>query len=117
MNAKYILEFEGRTQSLRAWAKEKNWRYLALYRRIFDYKWSVERALTEPLQNGRRKKLFEYEGKKQSLFDWAKEKNWHYTTIYRRITHCHWPIDRAMNEPPRKIGRGATTQIKNYQKN
>jgi hypothetical protein len=45
-----VLEFQGESKTATEWAKDLNISYYALIKRISDYKWSVERALTTPLQ-------------------------------------------------------------------
>lgn len=49
------LTFEGKTQSIGAWAKELNLPYPTLYDRVNRNNWTTEEALTIPL-GGRRKK-------------------------------------------------------------
>ena len=49
-NCRYIT-YNGETKTLTQWAKEKGMRYLQLKRRIDNYNWSIERALTEPLHS------------------------------------------------------------------
>ena len=41
-------EYQGKTQSLRDWAKEYSHPYKPFARRVRDNKWSIERALTQP---------------------------------------------------------------------
>lgn len=49
------IEFDGKTQSLRAWAEELEMPWPTLYDRINRNGWTIEEALTIPL-GGRRKK-------------------------------------------------------------
>lgn len=47
------LTYLGKTQSLHQWAKEFNLSYSTLCARITNYKWPIEKSLTEPLHPGR----------------------------------------------------------------
>lgn len=47
-------EFEGESHSLTEWSRIKNIPYSALWKRIRDSKWTIEKALTTPV--GKRKK-------------------------------------------------------------
>lgn len=51
------IEFNGKKQSLSAWAKELNIPYLTLYKRINDYGWSLEKALGKGLPDTKKKKV------------------------------------------------------------
>ena len=49
------ITFNGKTQSVSAWARELNINRTTLRRRLNDRSWSIERALTEPVHpNGRK---------------------------------------------------------------
>jgi hypothetical protein len=50
-----MLTYNGKTQSIFAWAKELNIDRGTLQHRITMFDWSVERALTEPIHNNGRK--------------------------------------------------------------
>lgn len=49
-----LLTFDGRTLPARRWAAELGVEYLTLYARVFKHGWTVERALTEPVDTTRR---------------------------------------------------------------
>lgn len=46
-----LLEFNGLTKSLCEWAEQYGLQRKLLHQRIFIYKWSIERALTEAVKN------------------------------------------------------------------
>lgn len=45
-----LITFEGRTQTVEQWAKEKDIAYSALYQRLFIYKWEIEEAFSKPIR-------------------------------------------------------------------
>ncbi len=47
----HYITHDGKTQCLSAWAEEFNINYNTLYSRIFRSGWSIEKALTTPIQN------------------------------------------------------------------
>lgn len=42
-----MISFNGKTQTVTQWAREKNMNTQTLFNRINTYKWTIERALTE----------------------------------------------------------------------
>lgn len=46
-----FIEWDGRLQTVAQWARELGMNYQALYNRLFTYKWSVQRAMTEAVAN------------------------------------------------------------------
>ena len=48
-----LLTHDGETLSLSEWAERKGLQVTTLWRRLFVYRWQVERALTSPLIRGR----------------------------------------------------------------
>lgn len=53
----HLITFQGRTQTLTEWSREIGISVFTLSQRIVQYKWSVERALTSPLNPPRPKKV------------------------------------------------------------
>jgi hypothetical protein len=49
------ITFNGKTQNMRAWAKETGIAYITLAKR-FERGWSIEEALTEPIHEEKRRK-------------------------------------------------------------
>jgi hypothetical protein len=47
--------FNGETKTLKEWAKDVRINYYTLRHRIYEYNWSIERALTEPVHTEFRK--------------------------------------------------------------
>jgi len=52
-NTKY--EFEGKNLTVREWAKVKNIPYAVLQQRLTEHKWTIEKALTQPLRKAQEK--------------------------------------------------------------
>lgn len=51
-----IYEFNGKAQTMSAWAKELNMPLYVLWDRIVYYNWPLEKALTTPLQKRKKRK-------------------------------------------------------------
>ena len=51
----YMIEWKGKRKCLSDWAKAVGIKHSTLHRRIRDYGWSVERALTEPVEEHKKK--------------------------------------------------------------
>ena len=52
----------------------------------------------EQSRNRRDNHLIEYNGKIQTLIEWAEETGIHQKTLWYRVTHG-WPVERALTEP------------------
>lgn len=42
--------YNGKTQCLKAWAKDMDMPYTTLYQRVYKSKWDIEKALTTPIK-------------------------------------------------------------------
>lgn len=60
----HIITFQGKTMTLSLWANSIGIPVKTLSRRIVDKKWSIERALTTPLQTSKSHKHIQKEGAK-----------------------------------------------------
>lgn len=63
---------------------------------VFNCKWITQ---SEQCNNTRRCRFIEFEGKTQTISQWAREKGIHPGTLHDRITYNRWSIERAMNTP------------------
>ena len=54
----HLLTYNGETKTLSQWAKELGIKGVTLSARINIYGWSIERALTTPIDTNKRKKIF-----------------------------------------------------------
>ena len=50
--------------------------------------------------NYSRNHLITYKGKKQTIFEWAKEMNLKYATLYMRLTKYNWSVKKSLTTPP-----------------
>jgi len=58
----------------------------------------------EQQRNRRNNRLIVFNGKTQCLADWAEEVGMDFATLWHRLYHFHWPIERAFTEPARRVG-------------
>ena len=102
----HLLTFEGRTQSLFQWAKEKNILPSTLVSRITTMGWTADRALTETTSRNkpRSKATITIDGITKLISEWAKDFNISLKTVTYRLK-SGWDIDRALKEPIYKAGR------------
>lgn len=64
---------------------------------------NVEWADRVTQNNNKRNSLFvEYNGKKQTIAQWAKEYNMSYTTLWSRLYKYHWSIQKALEYQTKK---------------
>lgn len=54
IGANRYLTFDNRTQTITEWAKELKMNFTTLYSRVFNYHWSVEKALETPVRSKRK---------------------------------------------------------------
>lgn len=97
-------EFNGRTQCLFEWADELGVTWSTLWGRL-NRGWSVERAFTEPAAGRRgrgspqtKDKLLEYQGRTQTLAQWAAEFDLNISTMIERVWG-RWPMERIASTP------------------
>lgn len=60
----------------------------------------------EQTRNRRSNHLITFDGKTQTVVQWAEEVNISPRTLYSRINQSHWPIERALTEPVRRVTNG-----------
>lgn len=97
----YHFEYRGRFLTIRQLCDESGLPYATLKRRLVDFKWPIERAVSqekreyawEPLP------LITYRGKTQSMADWGRELGIKYATLKVRLIKHKWPVDRAFETP------------------
>ncbi len=87
------LTFNGKTQNISQWATELNMNQLLIGKRL-RRGWSVEDALTKPL-NSHHENLLTYNGKTMNITDWAKYTGISRLTICRRLG-LGWSIEEAL---------------------
>ena len=89
-----------------AWAKTNGYEItLTLDRKDNDGPYSPQncRWVTRKVQ-GRNKSsnvLYEHQGERLTLSEWAERYNMKYTTLYGRLHHYGWSVEKALSTPPR----------------
>jgi hypothetical protein len=87
-----IIEFNGRRQSMSAWARELGMSRQMLHKRLTGG-WSVSSALTAPKAKSKfAPKLIEFNGKRQSITAWARETGIPKSTLSLRLKKG-WPTE------------------------
>ena len=81
-NKKRVITYDGRTQSIDAWAEETGINMACLRARIYDLHWPVEKALTTPVRKGPKVK---YQGKTMTIIELADTCGIEKNTLYNRI--------------------------------
>lgn len=97
-----LLTFNGKTMPMSAWAEHTGIRRNAIQSRLGNG-WSVERALTEPVQ-ARNNEALTVNGETLPIAIWAKRSGIPRKTIAERISRG-WSAERAVTEPPRRLNR------------
>lgn len=95
--------FNGKTLYLSEWADEFKIKYGTLDGRLRKG-WSIEKALTFPVKTrGKRKSLIiTYNGKIQTIKEWANELNLNYDMLKARLIDYGWTIEKSFNTKSRK---------------
>lgn len=78
-----------------------------------DYEPSNCRLITqqEQLLNTRRSVFYTYNGKTQTIREWADELGIKYMTLYGRLRTMKWDVERAFEESVTTIPKGSTSSI------
>lgn len=87
-------EYNGKSQTLAAWAKELGVATSTLYGRIVKRGMSVEEAFTAE-RTSSKKTVYEFNGKAQTLAEWSKELGISTSTLYGRIKYRGCTIEEA----------------------
>jgi hypothetical protein len=77
-----------------------------------DYEPSNCRWATREQQNANRRDnvFLEYKGERRHIREWAKIYGINVFTFWQRVVRNKWPIEKAINEPIRKSGRGVSVK-------
>lgn len=93
----HIITFNGKTQPLLNWAEELGIGYEKLFSRLYDYKWDIEKAFTAPHYRKKKAVLFTHNGESLTITEWSRKLNINFNTLYSRIYHRKWPIEKALS--------------------
>ena len=98
----HLLTCNGVTKTLQQWADETGIHYKTILSRINRSGWSIERTLSEKPIIGRNqsygKNLVTYNGKSQTIKEWAKEIGIKQSTLQNRLNRYKWPVERSITE-------------------
>ena len=99
----HMLTLNGKAQTMTQWARETGMKRETIKDRLKSG-WSVERALTTGKTDpgGCNVHLLTYNGKTQSISQWAKETGIKRETISNRINHMGWSAENSLTTPPMK---------------
>jgi hypothetical protein len=121
-----FLTFEGRTRSLSDWEREKGFPHGLIHARLQVFRWSVERALNEPIadriENMRRAqsmrwaahvkkpppkplvvKTFMFNGRPQTICEISKYTGIPQELLRKRLCERKWPIEKATQDGRRVV--------------
>lgn len=97
------ITYNNQTHTIPEWSKITGIEYGTLKARLSKYGWSVERALTEKVDNTIfKEKLYTFNGKALTLKEWSKELGINYRTLTCRLYTHKWPIERVLSQPVKK---------------
>lgn len=96
-----FIEFNGDEKHLEEWAQELGLNPITLYKRLYEYNWSVEEALTLKPNEKPSSKLITYKGVTKPLVEWSQETNIKPETLYQRIYRLGWSIEKALTTKTR----------------
>ena len=91
--------YNGKT--LTEWSKELNIPVATLRARM-NRGWSLEETFRNDNHNAKAEKLYEYNGKKQSLPAWARELGVSVHTLNARINRLGWTVEKALGTAPKE---------------
>lgn len=63
-------------------------------------------TMKEQSNNRRSNHLLTFNGRTQTMQQWAEETGINYWTIRDRLARCYWSIEKALTQPTRKRGKG-----------
>jgi hypothetical protein len=93
------IKYKGESLILADWSKRTGVSGKTINRRIRDYGWSVEDALTKnPKRNPKGFKYLEFEGKSMTQAEWAKETGIKPSVICKRLKRG-WSVEDALTMP------------------
>lgn len=94
-----LIEYKGETKTLAEWSEETGIGHATIINRLKS-EWTIAEALgfEEKKWNRKHKRvLFEYNGEKKHLPEWAEQYGINRSTLAQRIYGLGWDIDKAIN--------------------
>jgi hypothetical protein len=96
----HLIEFNGRTQTLQQWANETGIASVTIRHRLGVYGWTVERALTTPV-DARETMTLTHKGRTMTFREWAAETGIGESALRQRVVAYGWSHERALTTPMR----------------
>lgn len=78
-----LLTFEGKTQTIAQWSRDKGLRQSTIWLRLYKYNWTLEKTLTDKLRS--KPHYIIAFGQTKTMTDWAIERDLKLSTICGRI--------------------------------
>lgn len=97
---KQTYQYNGESHRIYEWAKILGINQGAIRNRL-KRGWSIEEALSVPLNDGitKRDEFIAYKGETKTLNEWADSLGINRNTLRSRLYHYNWPIEKAFSEP------------------
>ena len=97
-----IVEYEGRSQCVAAWAEE-----LGIPMKRLSYRINAGMPIEEALSDGRiiQDRIVTYKGEKKHIEQWGKDLGIAPSTLHSRIFKGNWSIEKAFTTPVRNKRR------------
>lgn len=95
------IEANGKSQSLRAWAREKGVSPQVIWNRIYKLRWDPQQAINEPVREG---ELLEVNGDTRTLAEWEERMGAPVRVIRKRLK-LGWTPEKAVSTPVRSWRR------------
>ncbi len=100
----HLIEYNGVTKTLAQWSEETGIGYSTIINRI-KHGWTTGEALgfkEKSWDRSHKRVLFEYNGQKKYLTEWAEEFGLNRSTLAQRIYVMGWDIQKALTTPKGK---------------
>lgn len=92
-----FFEYNGKNQTISAWAEEFKIDDATLHHRLFDYGYSIKEALTLPIGYRKNVRRINYNGESKTLGEWAKYFGIKHATMFYRVDTLNLSIEEAVN--------------------
>jgi hypothetical protein len=94
------IEFDGKRLTLEDWSNLTGISTGTLRQRILDYRWPLQRALTEPPGTQRSSnRWITYRGETKTAVEWSRHFGVSYQTLRTRLNKLQWPVEKALETP------------------
>lgn len=100
-----LVTYKEVTKCLVDWAPEVGISVSLLHYRIFEANWPVAEAMETKPNTGKPVPLIEYDGRAQTVQEWAKETGLSVSLIKHRVFVAEWPVEQALTQKPDRHAR------------